>query len=328
MHMTKSYNDKQPIKKVNAYVQKRLPECTSRYFKANIGVKSPRTLYEYAVDLADFFKYLESSSFDVNKMTISDLDMITPEIIENYMEYSREYRVNNEVKTRSNEALRHRLCAISSFFEYYSRYEMISRNPASKIKPPSVKKEVEIPSTDKTENDIVGFIFNGSLDGRRRAFQKRTGIRDAAIVAVFASSGIKVSDLVNLNIEDVHLDELYITLNRRKRHKKVYISTSAAQILGQYLSQRLGIIADHDHDTALFLSLRCKRMCIRSVQYMIKKYSNAVLGNGEHLTPEAIHRSFRNKIFIQSGNNIPMTSEICGISQATLYQYYGPYLND
>ena len=53
MHMKKSYNDSLVVKKLNAYVKKRLPECTSRYFKAHIGVKSPRTLYEYAVDLAD-----------------------------------------------------------------------------------------------------------------------------------------------------------------------------------------------------------------------------------------------------------------------------------
>ncbi len=86
--MNRSQDDINVIKKVNMIVQDKLPEFASRYFKANMDIKTPRTLYGYATDLTSFFEYLEyrdTDSFDVKLMGISDLNKIDPSVIEDYL---------------------------------------------------------------------------------------------------------------------------------------------------------------------------------------------------------------------------------------------------
>ena len=99
--MNRSQDDINVIKKVNMIVQERLPKFASRYFKANMEVKTPRTLYGYAVGLTSFFEYLEDTnekSFEIARMSISDLNKVSASIIEDYLDYSRIYMDNGETK--------------------------------------------------------------------------------------------------------------------------------------------------------------------------------------------------------------------------------------
>ncbi len=239
--------------------------------------------------------------------------------------YSREYSEKGAKKIRSDAAIKRRYSSLSSFLEYYYKKGMIDQNPANRITPPRQNKQVTLVPSAKTNRDIIDFISNGSLEGRKAAFQAKTCVRDAAIVMLIASTGIKVSELVDLNIEDLHLAGRYITVKGRKSQRTVYISESAAQLLGRHLATRLDTIAEYGHDEALFLSLKAKRLCIRSVEYMIKKYSEAIMDENEHLTPESMHKSFRNNIFIQS-MNVPATSDICGLDQETSFLIHSCYI--
>ncbi|SEA88952.1 hypothetical protein SAMN05216349_1457 [Oribacterium sp. KHPX15] len=183
--------------------------------------KSPQSLYGYALDLTSFFEYLkyrEPDSFDVARMTLLDLNELTSSIIEDYLDYSREYTDKGQIKVRSDAAIKRRFFALSSFLDYYYKKDMIDRNPASKVTPPRVdiNRPVPITTTVNTNRNIIDFISNGTLEGRRAAFQEKTCLRDAAIFTLIASTGIKVSELVNMNIEDVNLDEHYISINGRR----------------------------------------------------------------------------------------------------------------
>ncbi len=329
-YMNRSQDDINVIKKVNMIVQDRFPEFAYRYFRENMNIKTPRSLYAYAIDLTSFFEYLEyleTDSFDTKRMLISDLNRITSSIIEDYLYFSRNYSDKGKKKIRSDAAIKRRYCSLSSFLEFYYKKGMIDQNPAKRITPPRQNIQVSLIPSVKMNRNIIDFISNGSLKGRKAAFQAKTCIRDAAIVMLLASTGIKVSELVELNIEDIHLDELYLTVKGRKSQRTIYISESTAQALGRYLSIRLDTIAEYGHDDALSLSLKSKKLCIRSVEYMIKKYSEAIMDENEHLTPESMHKSFRNNIFIQS-MNVPATSDICGLDQETLMLYYRPYIDD
>jgi integrase/recombinase XerC len=131
-----------------------------------------------------------------------------------------------------------------------------------------------------------------------------------------------------MDIEDVNLDEHYIVVyGRRNKKRIIYISDPTAVVISRYLAERLEIIPEHGHDEALFLSLRARRICVRSVEYMIKKYTKAFFNGDDHLTPESLHQSFRNNVFMQS-LNIPVTANICGLDRDTLLQYYRPYVDD
>ena len=209
--------------------------------------KSPQSLYGYALNLTSFFEYLkyrEPDSFDVARMTLLDLNELTSSIIEDYLDYSREYTDKGQIKVRSDAAIKRRFFALSSFLDYYYKKDMIDRNPASKVTPPRVdiNRPVPITTTVNTNRNIIDFISNGTLEGRRAAFQEKTCLRDAAIFTLIASTGIKVSELVNMNIEDVNLDEHYISINGRRNQKRlIYISDLTAVTISRYLATRLEI---------------------------------------------------------------------------------------
>jgi site-specific recombinase XerD len=312
-------------------VRNKLPKFASRYFKTNMETKSPQSLYGYALDLTSFFEYLkyrEPDLFDVTGMTLLDLNELTSSDIEDYLDYSREYTDKGVTKTRSEAAIKRRYSSLSSFFNYYYKLDMIDKNPVSKVTPPRIKKQYQITPSVKANRNIIDFIYNGKLEGRPGEFQGITNLRDAAIVTLIASTGIKVSELVNMNIEDVHLDEHYISIYGRGNKKRIiYISDPTAVAIGRYLDTRLEMIAEHGHDEALFLSLRATRLTVRAIEYMIKKYSQAVMNGDGHLTPEALHQSFRNSIFGQS-MNLPFTSDVCGLARDSILQYYRPYIDD
>lgn len=328
--MNRLQDDANTLEKVNKIVQEKLPGFASRYFKDNIHSKAPRTLWAYARDLIEFFDFLEIKNFEVKKMNISDLNKIKPSIIEDYLDYIQELKTRGSVKYRSDATIKRKYCSLSAFLDYYYTKSMIDDNPATKVIAPKVSKRVTNMSLTKSNediHDIIAFITNDYFDGRKGVFQKKTQARDLAIVMLLYGAGLKISDVVNLNIEDVHLDTHTLLIKGRKKRREVYYSDTIAQALGQYLAERLEIITEKGHDEALFISLQCKRISIRTIQQMIKKYSDAVFEGESHLTSESLHQAFRDNIFISS-KNVAMTSVICGIDLATLAQYYHYYINN
>ena len=123
--MNRSKKELETKNKVNIIVRDKLPKFASRYFKANMETKSLQSLYGYALDLTSFFEYLkyrEPESFDIARMTISDLNELSPSAIEDYLNYSRIYTDKGETKTRSDATIKRRYSSLSSFIAYYYKY--------------------------------------------------------------------------------------------------------------------------------------------------------------------------------------------------------------
>ena len=320
--MNRSQDDIQVLKKVNTIVKEKLPGFASRYFSYNMDIKTPRTLWGYALDLKSFFEYLEQSSYKVDKMTIKDLETVTPDIIENYLEFSySHYDKNGVLKKCSDAAVKRKYCVLSSFFSYFYKLDIIDRNAVDKVQAPHQKRFVTKASTDLENKQMLEFVSKGSFDGFQGVFQDRTRNRDLAIIMLIMGAGLKATDCVELNISDLHLDERYIKINRRKKKKNVYISDIICQAISNYLTERIHILAVYGDDDALFLSLRCRRICTRSVQMMLKRYSEALFGKDNNLTSGAINLSFRDRIFDQI-MNVKATSDIFDNDRYTIYRYY------
>ncbi len=326
--MNRQQDDIQIIEKLNMIVKKDLPDFASRYFKANMEIKAPRTLYGYALDLKSFFEYLDSIDFKVNTMKISDMDKISPEIIENYLEFSESYHDGNgNVRKRSMAALKRRYSTLSSFFTFFYRLDIIDINPLNKVQPPVQDRFVTRSSTITQNNSLIDFISQETFDGIKGMNQLRTRNRDIAILMLIIGAGLKVSDCVELNIEDIHLDEKYITVNRRNKSKTVYISDKICQALTNYLTERMDMIPMYNDDSALFLSMRYQRVCIRAVQIMLKRYTEALFGEGNNLTAVALNLSFRNRVFDQT-KSVKAVSDISGFDYTTIQQYYRPLIEE
>ncbi len=326
--MDRKNDDKDVLIKVNRIVKEDLPDFASRYFRHNIDTLAPRSLYGYAMDLKLFFKYLDSISFKTGKIVLADLDKITPEIIENYLDHSLTYTdEKGHIKERSTCGLKRLYSSLSSFFSYFYKYDMIDHNPVSKVQCPQVKKHTGSLASVSVSQKILEYAINGTLDGKRANYQFYTRRRDIAIIMLITESGLKASDCVELDIADVHLAERYITVRRRKFERKIYISDAVSKALSNYLEERLELIPVYGHDCALFLSLQNKRICARSIQKMLKNYSEALFGKENNVTSLAMNMSFRNNLLGQT-MNMELISNICGTDINTLYQYYQPLIEE
>lgn len=324
--MTRSDDDQRTIEKVKQIVKDHFPGFASRYFNYNMYLKAPRSLYGYALDLKSFFEFLESIDFTVKSMNLSDLERITPQIIEDYLEYCRTYVKNGVRKEMSLAGLARRYSSLSAFFNYYYSSDLIEKNPVHKIIPPRpFRNKTSIPS-NQINYEMLDFIINGDLGGRRNEYRIHTKERDLAIIMLIMGAGIKGSDLVNLNIDDVHLEGKFINVRSRRTTRTVFFSDTIARAVGQYLDIRLDIIARFGDDDALFLSLQGKRMCLRAVQKMIKKYSSAMFDYKDHLTAEAFSLSFRNNVF-DASMNINITSAASGNDKYTVLRHYRPFID-
>ena len=320
-YMNRYQNDIRTLEKVKVIVKENLPGFAARYFGDNLNQKAPGTLLGYALDLKGFFEYLETISCRTDKMTLQDLDKISPQIIEDYLEYCKTYRAHGVVKERSVCAICRRYSSLSSFFSYFYRLYLIDSNPLSRVKRPDpIRDSTAVPSNENNQ-ELIDWILKKDLGGRKNAFREHTRERDLAIILLLMGTGMKISAVVNLDINDLHLEDNSLTARIRKSERTIFFSDMISEAIGKYLEQRLQIIPERGDDTALFLSLQRKRICPRAVQKMIKKYSSAMFDGKDHLTAGSLNQSFRNNVFEQT-SNINLTAEACGNARLTVLKRY------
>ncbi len=325
--MNRSQNDVKTLEKVNMIVNEKLPGFASRYFNYNMELKAPGTLYGYALDLTAFFDYLGSMSIKVDKMVISDLDKITPSLIEDFLEYSKTYVEQGKVIERSDCAIKRRYSSISSFIKYFYDLDMIDRNPASKVKPPAFLRNKTKASSNTINKELLNFISCETMEGRSGAMQDTHRNRDIALVALIIEAGLKASDCVNLNLDNLHLENGYLLVRGKKSPRKVYVSDYVLNALGTYLNERLCVLPVHGHENALFLSLQRKRICVRAVEKMLKLYSSALFGRDNSVTSFALSLSFKDNMFQQTGS-IKRVADYFGNRTETIMLRYLPLFDE
>ena len=325
--MDKISRDKVLLNKTDLIVREKMPPFANRFFSNMKDSLKAGSLYGYALELRDFFEYLGKEKFDIGRMTLADLNSISKADIEDYVEFSRTYTLNGEVKQRSASALKRRLCAISSFFTYYEKNDLIDRNPVRNIHLPRPRTDFKnIPDTDITL-ELLDFVENSSLpSARERQFQNILRKRDTALLLLIIGAGIKASECEALDICDIDLKNNVIYVHGRNPYNRVQISPYISSKLGEYLEERLETIAVYGHDDALFLSLRKKRISTRTIEALVQKYGEGYFGKDVRITPMDLRMAFKHNVFTSS-RSITATSRLTGISELSLISDYTPYLD-
>ncbi len=300
------------MNKANRMIDEYMPEFAKRFFNYKKQSFKAGSYYAYALELKEFFDYLGTTSYDINKMNISDLSKITPEIIEEYVEFLRSCTVKGKAKISSDLTLKRKLCALSSFFDYYSRAGFIVYNPLLRVNRPIISHDIPKGSTLQDNLKLLEYVSEGVLpnDGMIK-YQNKLRSRDTAILALIIGAGIKSSECVELNIEDVDIENNCITIKSRKPPNQVFISPYLAQTLSRYLSERVEMITFYGHDNALFLSLQMKRLGIRSIELLLKKYSSILFGDENAIRARDLRNAFRNTVFTES-KSLSVTAAITG----------------
>lgn len=299
-------------------LQEELPRFCRQYFRGIEQTTAPRTRLAYAYDLGVFFEFLHKnnsvlSKMDITEFPLSVLDQITKADIEEYLEYLSYYVKDDGTEYTNDERGKHRkLASLRSFYNYFFRDEQIKSNPASLVPMPKLHDK-EIVRLDPNE---VAILLDQVEDGTKMTksqmkFHDKTKVRDLALLTLLLGTGIRVSECVGLDISDVDFDNLAIKVRRKGGYEDVvYFGEEVEEALLSYLDQRKHMIPMSGHEDALFLSLQNRRMAVRSVENLVKKYASLVTTT-KKITPHKLRSTYGTTLYQETGD-IYLVADVLG----------------
>ena len=265
--------DIENIKKLREMMKALPPFCTE-FFRGIEPRTSTRTRIAYAYDLSVFFDFLKKENPVFAKMERMDfkleqLDQITVTDLEEYMEYLK-YRFNEQNHEIMNQerGIMRKISSLKSFYNYFFRTEKLTTNPAALVRLPKLHdKEIIRLDVDEVALLLDAVEQGEGLTEKQKAFHKRTRLRDLALLTLLLGTGIRVSECVGLDINDIDFKNGGIHIHRKGgKEVTVYFGTEVEDALLDYLEERDRIIPEKGHEDALFLSLQRRRMAVRSVE--------------------------------------------------------------
>lgn len=315
----KNYHDeqaKQNILRMRA-VLATLPPFCKQFFRGIENTTSPRTRLAYAYDIRLFFEFLHETNGVLRKKDIVDfpiglLDEIGREDIEEYMDYLSLYTRDGQEITNDERGKARKLASLRSFYHYYYCNELIQTNPPSLVPMPKLH-EKEIVRLDPNEVAILlDQVEDGSrLTANQLRFHEKTKVRDLALLTLLLGTGIRVSECVGLNLQDVDFDNLGIKVRRKGGYEDVvYFGEEVEQALQDYLKQRRHIIPLSGHEDALFLSIQNRRITVRAVEKLVKKYASLVTSL-KKITPHKLRSTYGTTLYQETGD-IYLVADVLG----------------
>lgn len=257
---------------------------------------------------------------------IDVLEQLRSTDLEEYLDWLREYEFNGVRRTNTEGGIKRKLCSLRSLYTYLFNHDLIETNPTKKIDVPRIP-EKEIVLLEKEE--IVKFLdeveYGEHLAGRLKAIHEKTKIRDLAITTLLLATGIRVSELVGLNITDINFQLRKIRVRRKGgSEESVYFNREALHALNDYWQERNRKFGISHEDKALFLQSTGKRLSVRSVESLVEKYARFAFGEdfNKKICPHRLRATYGTHLYDASGD-LFLTSEILGHKDCnTTRKYY------
>ncbi len=299
---------------------KELPPFCADFFRGIEPQTSSRTRIAYAYDLKVFFDFLQKENPVFGKMELRDillshLEMITVSDLEEYMEYLK-YRFNdkNQEVVNKERGIMRKLASLRSFYNYFYRTEKIKTNPAVLVQLPKLhQKEIIRLDIDEVARLLDEVESGDSLTDKQRAFHQKTQVRDLALLTLLLGTGIRVSECVGLDINDVDFRNSGIRIHRKGgKEVTVYFGDEVEEALLDYMEERKHLIPAEGHENALFLSLQMKRISVRSVENLVKKYARIVTPL-KKITPHKLRSTYGTSLYQETGD-IYLVADVLGHS--------------
>jgi len=244
-------------------------------------LSSPLTLYQYRLELEKFFYHLD-------QISISDLNHITTSQIRNYL-----YSLKERRKLSSASFCKY--CAtLKSFFNYLYEEEIITKNPSSKIKIPK-----------KVNNEVERFINSTKFAPSR---YRKNRIRDKLILSILYYTGIRRSELLNLNWDDLNLEmsTVRIISGKGRKDRIIPLHNKLISLLDQYLTSKLPLVCN-----ALFIGSHGKRLCKNSLYNIFKMYLKISGLDSKKHTTHSLRHSFATHL-VEAGVDIFSVQRLLG----------------
>ncbi|MBQ6469730.1 MAG: tyrosine-type recombinase/integrase [Lachnospiraceae bacterium] len=296
-----------------------LPPFAADYFRGILGSTSTRTRLSYAYDIRIFFRFLlERNPVYKNKtmrdFRVDDLDKVTALDIEEYIEYLRVYEDEEKgIITNGERGLKRKMSAIRSFYAYFFRREMIKTNPTVLVDMPKIHEKAIIRLDTDEVAALLDYIEHAGdhLTGQSKVFYNKTKERDLAMITLLLGTGIRVSECVGLDVEDIDFRNNGIRVIRKGGAEAiVYFGEEVEKALKTYLEVRKGITPVSGHEHALFYSAQRKRMGVRAVENLVEKYASRIT-TVKKITPHKLRSTYGTALYHETGD-IYLVADVLG----------------
>lgn len=314
-----NYHDeqiKQNIHKMRAVLET-LPSFCGQFFRGIEPYTSARTRLAYAYDLRLFFEFLHEKNSYCSKMEITDypisiLDNIRRVDIEEFLEYLSLYQHEGKEITNDERGRARKLSSLRSFYNYFFENELIEKNPAALVPLPKLHEKEIIRLEPNEVAILLDQVENGEkLTKKELEYHNKTKFRDIALLTLLLGTGIRVSECVGLDLQDINFDVCGIKIRRKGGYEAViYFGEEVEIALLDYLEQREHTIPCEGHENALFLSLQNKRMAVRSVENLVKKYASRVT-TLKKITPHKLRSTYGTNLYKETGD-IYLVADVLG----------------
>ena len=298
--------------KMSKYLEQ-LPDFCLDYFIGIENNTSSLTRYNYAMDLYVFFNYLSKFVFHKKEHEISldDINKIKSRNLEQYLSYLSFYQLNDKLYKNDEKGKARKIDSLRSFFKYLCNHDMIEANVASKIDTPKLHNKEII----RLEKDEVSRLLNAvespiEFTDRQREYNKNTFERDNAIITLFLGTGIRISELVGLNIENFDFTQNAFLVTRKGGNQTMlYFSNEVALALKTWLEKRATLELPKE-EKAMFISLQNKRISVRAVENLVKKFAQ-IASPLKKISPHKLRSTFGTNLYKET-RDIYIVADVLG----------------
>ena len=297
------------------YIKDELPPFIDEYFLGIENRTSTLTRLNYAYDLRIFFDFLVKKRFrgrSVQNITLSDLESVSATDIEKFLSYLSHYEIHGVQESCSERAKARKLSSVRAMFKFFFRREKIKVDNAAKVSMPKLhEKEIIRLETDEVAELLNCADSGQGMSGHQRAYHEKTKLRDVAILTLFLGTGIRISELVGLNNDDIDFRSNSFRVTRKGGNQAIlYFSDEVADALARYIAEKEEDETIPDKENALFLSLKQKRISIRAVENLVKKYSKIVTPL-KKISPHKLRSTYGTQLYRET-QDIYVVADVLG----------------
>ena len=261
---------------------------------------SDNTLQSYRRDIEQYEKYVSDNKINYLK--------VTEETILEYMEYLREENKKESTISRS-------LASIRSFYQYLIRVKKIKKDPTMTIESPKISK--------RTPNILTSKEVELLLDQPKDVDLK--GTRDKAMLEFAYATGMRVTEMISLDIDDVKLDEGYVVCRGRSKSRNIPLGSMSLKALKEYIDDARPYLIRDESEEALFVNVNGTRLT-RQGFWKIVKYYKEQAHIEKDITPHVLRHSFATHL-LQNGADLKSIQMMLGHSDISSTQVYMQFQN-
>lgn len=311
-----SQRNKNNIETTNRIIDEELPSFCLDYFMGIDSMTSPLTRLNYAHDLKIFFDFMCKKRYggkkSVKEISLIDLENVTNNDIEYFLVYLSNYEYCGTEHTCNERAKARKLSSVRAMFKYFFNKGQISVNNSAKVSSPKLHEK---PIIRLDGNEVFGIIdtaeSGNGLTPHQRAYHEKNKIRDTAILVLFLGTGIRISELVGLNNEDINFKDNSFLVTRKGGNKTIlFFDDDVAAALKRYLDYKEECELENSGDGALFLSSQKKRITVRAVENLVQKYAK-IVSPLKKISPHKLRSTYGTQLYKATGD-IYVVADVLG----------------